>query len=78
MKADLDRLIDQMISSGILFDEALREFEKQFILRVLAHHNHNLSRAAAELGIHRNTLARRIALYEADPSDARTSPPSRR
>ncbi|MFM8393893.1 MAG: helix-turn-helix domain-containing protein [Acidobacteriota bacterium] len=64
MKADLERLIDQMISSGILFEEALREFEKQFILRVLDRHQHNLSKAAVELGIHRNTLSRRIAQYE--------------
>jgi DNA-binding protein Fis len=64
MKADLERLIDQMIGSGILFEEALHEFEKLFILRVVDRHHHNLSRAAAELGIHRNTLARRVAQYE--------------
>ena len=63
MKTDLERLIQQMISQGILFEEAVREFEKQFILQVLARHNQNLSRAATELGIHRNTLSKRLASY---------------
>ena len=63
MKTDLERLIQQMISQGIFFEEAVREFEKQFILQVLARHNQNLSRAAAELGIHRNTLSKRLAGY---------------
>jgi len=63
MKTDLERLIQQMISQGILFEEAVREFEKQFILQVLARHNQNLSRAATELGIHRNTLSKRLAGY---------------
>ena len=35
MKAALESLIDQMISSGILFEEAVNEFEKQFILKVV-------------------------------------------
>jgi transcriptional regulator with PAS, ATPase and Fis domain len=69
MKTDLERLIQQMISQGILFEEAVREFEKQFILQVLARHNQNLSRAATELGIHRNTLSKRLAGY------APSSPP---
>lgn len=63
MKEDLENLIDQMLAHGILFDEAVREFEKQFILRVVERHRHNLSRAAVELGIHRHTLARRMAEY---------------
>ena len=64
MKEELERLIDEMIAHGILFDEAVREFEKQFILRVIERHRHNLSRAAVELGIHRHTLARRMAEYQ--------------
>ena len=64
MKAELENLIDQMISRGILYEEAVREFEKQFILNVLQRHNHNLSKAAASLGIHRNTLSKRLEEYE--------------
>jgi Fis family transcriptional regulator len=63
MKDDLERLVDQMISRGILYDEAVREFEKHFILRVVERHRHNLSKAAGELGLHRHTLAKRMAEY---------------
>lgn len=63
MKAELDKLIDQMICHGVLFDEAVQEFEKQFILQVVGRHRNNLSKAAAELGIHRNTLTKRLQQY---------------
>jgi DNA-binding NtrC family response regulator len=63
MKAELDELIDQMITRGIRFEEAVKEFEKNFILKVLKRHNHNLSKAAEVLGIHRNTLSKRLLEY---------------
>lgn len=63
MKLELETLIEQMISRGILFDEAVREFEKKFILAVVDRHNNNLSRASGELGIHRNTLSKRLLEY---------------
>ncbi len=61
MREQLDKLIGDMVDRGILYVEAQREFEKRFILRVLARTNGNLSRAAAALGIHRNTLSRKMA-----------------
>ncbi len=63
MKAELEALTDQMITRGILFDEAVKEFEKSFILKVLSRNNNNLSRAAEVLGIHRNTLSKRLLEY---------------
>ncbi|HEV2669146.1 MAG TPA: helix-turn-helix domain-containing protein [Blastocatellia bacterium] len=63
MKTELEAIIDQMISRGILFDEAVKEFEKNFILKVLDRHNNNLSKAAEALGIHRNTLSKRMIEY---------------
>lgn len=64
MKAEMEALIEQMIARGILFDEAVQAFEKQFILNVVNCHHHNLSKAAEVLGIHRNTLSKRLAEYE--------------
>lgn len=61
MREQLDRLIEEMIEKGIRFTDAQREFERRFIARVLARANGNLSRAAEVLGIHRNTLSRKIA-----------------
>ena len=63
MKMELEAIIDQMINRGILFDEAVKEFEKNFILKVLRRHNNNLSKAADALGIHRNTLSKRLLEY---------------
>ena len=64
MKAELDDLVDQMITRGILFEEAVKEFEKRFILSVVSRNQNNLCRAASELGIHRNTLSKRLQEYQ--------------
>ncbi|MCS6885214.1 MAG: helix-turn-helix domain-containing protein [Acidobacteriota bacterium] len=63
MRDRLEAIVEEMISSGIRFEDAVAEFEKIFILRVLAKHQDNISRASQELGLHRNTLAKRVALY---------------
>ena len=64
MKDQLEGLVIQMVDRGILFDEAVGEFEKRFIKRVLDRTNGNQSRAAQVLGIHRNTLSRKIDEYK--------------
>ncbi len=64
MKQQLDTLVSEMIDRGILFSDARREFEKRFITRVLQRHRGNLSRAAKDLQIHRNTLGKKIEEYK--------------
>ena len=71
MKDQLEGLVNQMIERGILFDEAVGEFEKRFIKRVLDRSNGNQSRAADVLGIHRNTLSRKIDTYKLDSNGHR-------
>ena len=66
MRDQLEALVGQMVERGILFDEAVNEFEKRFIKRVLDRSNGNQSRAARLLGIHRNTLSRKIGVYKID------------
>ena len=61
MNEKLERLIDEMVERGVRFPEASREFERRFIAKVLAESDGNLSKAADELGIHRNTLSRKMA-----------------
>ncbi len=58
MKRELDILVTQMHSSGIGYDEAVREFKKQYLREVLMAHRGNQCKAAEELGMHRNTLSR--------------------
>ena len=69
MKDQLEALIGQMVERGILLEEAVMEFEKRFIKRVLDRSNGNQSRAARELGIHRNTLSRKVEEYRLDNYD---------
>jgi len=52
-----------MVTKGIRFDEAQREFEKKYIAQVLLKADGNLGKAADLLGIHRNTLARKMSEY---------------
>ena len=66
MKDQLEGLVGQMVERGIMFTEAIGEFEKRFIKRVLDRSNGNQSRAAKILGIHRNTLSRKIFTYKLD------------
>ncbi len=63
MRARLEALIDEMLDGQIMLDEALEEFEKLYIQKALARHKEHLSRTAATLGIHRNTLSKRVADY---------------
>jgi len=60
-----------MIERGILFDEAVGDFEKKFIKRVLDRTSGNQSKAAQVLGIHRNTLSRKIWEYKLDSNGHR-------
>ena len=64
MKQQLDALIVEMVDKGIRFSDAKREFEKRFIQRVVQRHRGNLSRAAQDLRIHRNTLGRKVEEYK--------------
>lgn len=71
MKDQLEALIAQMIDRGILFEEAVSEFEKRFIKTILDSSNGNQSKAARILGIHRNTLSRKIDSYKLDQKPRR-------
>lgn len=72
MKDQLEGLVAQMVDRGILFDEAVQEFEKRFIKRVLDRSDGNQSRAAQVLGIHRNTLSRKIDEYKLSTGNHRS------
>ena len=65
MRARLEALIDEMLDGRIMLDEALAEFEKLYIEKALSRHKAHLSKTATTLGIHRNTLSKRVAAYRA-------------
>jgi len=60
----LENLVEEMLDGHILLDEAMSEFEKLYIKKALAKHQQHLTKTAAVLGIHRNTLSKRVATYE--------------
>jgi len=66
LKDQLEALINQMVEQGIAYEDAVSEFEKRFIKRVLEKTNGNQSKAAGELRIHRNTLSRKIDEFKLD------------
>ena len=71
MKEELESLVGMMVERGILLEEAMTEFEKKFIKRVLDHARGNQCRAAKTLGNHRNTLSRKISEYHLDRNGRR-------
>jgi Fis family transcriptional regulator len=76
MSDELDSLVKQMYQRGILFREAVSEFQKAFITSAVREYKGNLSKAAPKLGVHRNTLTRMIAQFGLDISAFRS--PARR
>jgi DNA-binding NtrC family response regulator len=60
----LEKLVEDMVERGVQFDDAVREFEKRFIVRVLGRHDGSLTKTAVALGIHRNTLTRKMVDYK--------------
>jgi len=71
VKEQLESLIGMMVDRGILLEEAITEFEKKFIKCVLENSKGNQSRAAKVLGIHRNTLSRKVSEYKLDHAGRR-------
>jgi len=61
VRRELDILVTQMHSGGVRYDEAVREFKKQYLREVLVANRGNQCKAAEELGMHRNTLSRTMA-----------------
>lgn len=64
MRARLEALIEEMLDGHILLAEAVSEFEKLYIKKALSRNNEHLSKTAQALGIHRNTIAKRVAEYQ--------------
>lgn len=72
MRTRMENLIEEMLDGQILLNEAMSEFEKLYIQKALKRHDTHLSKTADALGIHRNTLSKRVAAYQTPP------PPSKR
>ena len=56
----LDALVEEMVARGVHYEDAQREFDKRFVACVIDKSDGNLCKAADTLGVHRNTLARKM------------------
>jgi DNA-binding NtrC family response regulator len=63
VRDQLEKLVQEMLDKGVLYDDARREFEKVFITRALQRSKGSVGDAADLLGLHRNTVARKMAEY---------------
>jgi DNA-binding NtrC family response regulator len=63
MKDQLEHLVTELLVKGVRYEDAQREFEKRFIIQALQRTDGNLGKTADLLGIHRNTLTRKISEY---------------
>jgi Fis family transcriptional regulator, factor for inversion stimulation protein len=68
---ELDSLVTMMHSSGIRYEDAVRQFKRQYLREVLMRHRGNQCKAAEELGMHRNTLSRTMAELELTLAEVR-------
>ena len=73
MRKQLEALVEAMLDGQILLDEAVAEFEKVYIEKALSRHRKHLSNTAKVLGIHRNTLSKRVATYQKRISAGRSA-----
>ena len=66
LREQMESLIEKMLDGQILLNEALSEFEKLYIQNALKRNGKHLSQTAECLGIHRNTLSKKVAAYQND------------
>lgn len=79
LNGQLSRIVDELVRRGLTLNQACKEFERQFIVSALRHHDGNVSRSARSLGIHRNTLRYKVSNLEIRPKElgGRGSAPSK-
>jgi len=63
MKDRFDGLVEQLLAGNIFLEEAIEALEKNMIQRALERHEGNQSATSKQLGIHRNTLQRKMVEY---------------
>ena len=79
MKERFDGMVDHLLSGGIFLQQAIEVLEKSMIQGALQRSNGNQCAASKALGIHRNTLQRKMAEYglAAPRNRARRKPAAR-
>jgi DNA-binding NtrC family response regulator len=66
MKKEFDGLVEHLLHGNIFMQEAIELLEKGMIEGALRNNDGNQSATSKQLGIHRNTLQRKMRDYELD------------
>jgi transcriptional regulator with PAS, ATPase and Fis domain len=74
----LEALIEDMLDGHIMLDEAMKEFEKLYIEKAYSRNKKHISQTAAALGIHRNTISKRVNSYRERPRKPQSNGAGRR
>jgi DNA-binding NtrC family response regulator len=74
MKERFDGLIERLLEANVFLQEAIEILERSMILRALEQHAGNQCAASKQLGIHRNTLQRKMRDYDIANGRARRKP----
>jgi DNA-binding NtrC family response regulator len=74
MKETFENLVDHLLANGFFMEEAVEILEKTLIARALERTDGNRCAASKLLGIHRNTLQRKISEYELGEKRPRRKP----
>ncbi|MGP8246970.1 MAG: helix-turn-helix domain-containing protein [Bryobacteraceae bacterium] len=74
MQNEFQGLADRLLGGNIMLDEAVEILERSMIEGALALHRGNQSAASKQLGIHRNTLQRKLAGYGLEAGRPRRKP----
>ena len=74
MKNDLDALVEHLLAGNIFLEEAIELLERKMIQGALERCAGKQTAASKRLGIHRNTLQRKIVEYQLDNGRPRRKP----
>jgi Fis family transcriptional regulator, factor for inversion stimulation protein len=72
MKNQFDGLVECLLGGGVALPDAIEILERSMIAGALARHEGNQSAASKQLGIHRNTLQRKVVEYDLGAKSARS------
>jgi DNA-binding NtrC family response regulator len=70
MKEKYEGLVDHFVGNGMKLEEAVELLERAMIARTLENTGGNRCAASRLLGVHRNTLQRKIEQYKLDDAPA--------
>jgi len=73
-----ERLVDHLMDGGFFLEEAVELLERTLITRALARTKGNCSAASKLLGIHRNTLQKKLIEFKVERKPPQKAKPATR